>query len=83
MTALSSLGMAIPDLLFFQEAMQHEHDFLVPHRVDGAVGTTFVVLGHFQNTSAAEALERLGCIVLVAVLSEVQCMPEESAHDYR
>ena len=60
--------------------MQHEHDFLVPHRVDGAVGATLIVLNDFQHSGAAEALERLGCVVLLAVLSEVQCMSEGWAH---
>lgn len=60
--------------------MQHEHRFLVPHRVDGAEGAAFIVLDDFQHAGAAEALERLGGAVLLAVLREMQRMPEEPAN---
>lgn len=77
---MSSFGVAIPLLLFFLEAVQDEHRFLELHGIDRAVGATCVVLDDFQDAGTAEALEHFRRIVPVAVLGEVQGMPEELAH---
>src|ERR1035437_6183808 len=52
--------------------MQHEHCGLEPYCVDGSIRTSIPILRNLQHTSGTKALERLGLLVLLPLLSEVK-----------
>lgn len=78
--SISSFGVAIPRLLFFLEAVQDEHGFLVLHGVDSTIGAAHIILDDLKYARTPEALEHLRCVVLVASLSKGQCVTEEPTH---
>jgi hypothetical protein len=51
--------------------MQHKYYALEPHGVDGSIRTTIPILDNLQHASGAEAFERLGLLVLLAVLGKI------------
>jgi len=60
--------------------VQDEHRLLELHGIDCAVRTACIILNHFEDTGAAEALEHLRRVVPIAVLGEVQGVTEELPH---
>lgn len=80
MMSMSAFGVAMPRLLFILETVQNKHGLRELHRVDGAIGAAGIALDDLQNACAAEALERLRRLVLLAALREVQGVAEKLAH---
>jgi len=63
--------------------MENEYGLLKPDRVNSAVSSIRVVFNNLQHTGASEALERLDCIVPIAVLRKVQSVTEELSYGDR
>jgi hypothetical protein len=60
--------------------VKDKHRFRELHRVNGAIGTAYIVLDDLKDTGTAEALERLCRVMLIPSLSEIQGMTEELPH---
>ena len=68
---------------FFLEAVQDEYRFFKLDCIDGAVGSARIVFNKLQYACAAKTLQHLCRIVLLAVLREMQSVPEEFAYRNR
>jgi hypothetical protein len=76
-------GSLYPAFALLLEAVQDEDSLFELDGVDGPVRPSGIVFDDLQNTSASEALHRLCCVVLLAVLRKVQGVAEELPHGDR
>jgi hypothetical protein len=77
---MSSLGVAMPLLLFFLKAVRDEYCLLELDRVDRSVCTALLVFNNFQHTSTVKAFKYLDGLMLSATLGNVHRVAEKLDH---
>jgi hypothetical protein len=63
--------------------MQDEDGLLEPDGLDGAIGPIRIVFNYLQHSGAPKALQDLGCVVTLVILSKMQSVSEELPHKNR